>query len=60
MNIDIDWNKVIDVEYNIEGDGIWSITILFNDGEAVTYGYTDMKKYLKDCTEIAERRKNVQ
>lgn len=56
MNIEIDWSKAIDVEYNIEGEGIWSITVAFNDGEAVTYGYTDMKKYLQDCTELAERR----
>ena len=56
MHIDIDWSKVVDIEYHIEEEGIWSITMLFNDNEAVTYGYTNLKDYMRDCTEIANRR----
>lgn len=56
MHIDIDWSKVVDIEYHIEEAGIWSITMLFDDNEAVTYGYTNLKDYMKDCTEIANRR----
>ena len=57
MNIEIDWDKVVDIEYHIEGDGIYSISIMFNDNQALTYGYSNQKDYLKDCTDIAERRK---
>lgn len=60
MNINIDWNKVIDVEYHIEGDGIWSISVAFDNGQACTYGYTNMKDYLRDCTEIACKTKKGQ
>lgn len=56
MHIKINWDRVIDIEYNIEEEGIWSITFLFDDMEAVTYGYTNLKDYMKDCTEIANRR----
>lgn len=58
MYIDIDWDKVIGVQYHIEGDGIWSISIGFDNGEACTYGYTDLKSYMKDCSAIADRRLN--
>ena len=57
MEINVNWDKVTDVERNIEGDGIYSISISFNNGEAVTYGYTDFKKFVKDGTEIVERIK---
>lgn len=56
MNIEVDWDKVMDLEYNIEGDGIYSISIMFEDGEALTYGYTSQKKFLIDCSKLAERR----
>jgi hypothetical protein len=59
VNIEIDWDKVVDVEYNIEGEGIYSISIMFNDGEALSYGYFDQKKYLIDCTEIANKRSRL-
>ena len=57
MNIEIDWDKVIDIEYHIEDEGIYSICIMFDDNQALTYGYFNQKDYLKDCTDIAERRK---
>ena len=56
MNIEVDWDKVLDLEYNIEGDGIYSISIIFNNGDALTYGYISQKRFLKDCSYIAEKR----
>ena len=56
MYVEIQWDKVIDIEYNIEGEGIYSISLMFDNGQAMTYGYFNQREFLKDCTEIAERR----
>lgn len=55
MEIKVDLDKVVDIEYNIEPDDIWSISFSFENGDACTYGYTDVKPFIKDCTEIANR-----
>lgn len=52
MNIKVDWNKVIEIEPNIEDDSIYTIAIVFDDGEVCTYGYDDKKKFLKDYNKI--------
>lgn len=59
MEIKVDWDKVKNIEYHIEGDGIWSISFSFENGEACTYGYTNLKDYIKDCTKIANLGKVV-
>lgn len=51
----IDFGDVIDIVPNIEGDGIYSISITFTDGTCMSYGYTDKDgfrydyKYLLDA-----------
>lgn len=52
MNIKVDWDKVIEVEPNIEDDNIYTIAIVFDDGTVCTYGYDDKKMFLKDYNKI--------
>lgn len=58
MLVDIDFDRVIDIEYHIEDEGIYSISFSFDNGEAMTYGYFNQKDFVKDCTKISERRKS--
>lgn len=53
MHIDIRWDKVIDIEYHIEEEGIYTICFIFEDGQVCTYGYDNQKEFIKDCTKIA-------
>lgn len=55
MEIEVNWDNVTEVERNIEGDEIYSISFSFNNGEVATYGYTDFKKFMRDSTKISER-----
>lgn len=58
MNVDIDWDRVIDVDMHIEEDDfIYTICFVFDDGCVMTYGYSDYKKFIRDCTKVADRRK---
>ena len=60
MNIEVDWDRVVDVEPRIEEDSIYTISFGFDDGTACTYAYTDSKKFVRDYTEMIEREvKNV-
>lgn len=52
MNIKIEWDKVVDMQANTEGDGYYTISVLFDDGQALTYGYTDQKEFMKDYTDV--------
>lgn len=52
MNIKIDWDKVVDIQGNAEGDGYYTISVLFDNGQALTYGYTDQKEFMKDYTDV--------
>lgn len=52
MNIKIDWDKVVDIEPNIEEDDVYTISIVFDDGTVCSYGYNDKKKFLKDYNKI--------
>lgn len=52
MNIDIkDWDEVLNIESSIEQEGeIFTISIIFINGEVLTYGYLDKKEWFKDCS----------
>ena len=52
MNIKVDWDKVIDCTPSIEGDGFFTISFLFDNGQVCTYGYDNKKDFLKDYTDI--------
>lgn len=54
MNIQIDWDRVIEVEPNIESDGLYTIAFVFDDGTVCTYGYSDSKLFVKDYTRLME------
>lgn len=56
MHVDVDWNRVIDVEYNIEGDGVYTICIEFDDNQVCAYGYKDQLDFMKDSTRIINMR----
>lgn len=51
----IDFGDITDIAPNIEGDGVYSISIYFSDGTSMVYGYTDRDgfrydyKYLLDA-----------
>ena len=53
----IDFHDIDNIIPNIEGDGVYSITVVFNDGTTMVYGYTDKDgfrydyKYLIDAWE---------
>lgn len=57
MLVDFNFDYVLDYEFNAEGDDIYTISILFNNEEAFTYGYTDKKEWIKDCSKIADKVK---
>ena len=49
MRVDIKDYKDIDrIIPSIEGDGMWTISILFNDDTCMVYGYLDRKEFAKD------------
>ena len=54
MNIEIDWDKVMEVEPNIEEDGIYTISFSFVDGTVCSYAYGDSKSFIKDYTKLME------
>ena len=54
MNIQIDWDRVIEVEPNIESDGLYTIAFVFDDSTVCTYGYADSKLFIKDYTRLME------
>ena len=51
----IDFHDIVDIIPNIEGDDMYSISVVFIDGTCMTYGYTDRDgfrddyKYLNDA-----------
>jgi len=52
MNIDVDWDKVIEITPHIEGDDCYTIAFVFDDYQVCTYGYSNQKEFLKDYTGI--------
>lgn len=52
MNIQIDYDKLLHIQSNIEGDDFYTISMLFDDGQVCTYGYSNQKDFLKDYTKI--------
>ena len=55
MKIKFDIKDVIEIEPHIEGDGIYSICLVFNNGEVLTYGYSDHEAFIEDYTELKRR-----
>ena len=55
MNIEVDWDRVIDVEPKIEEDSIYTISFSFDDGTVCTYAYSNSKMFVKDYTNLIER-----
>lgn len=51
----IDFHDIVDIVPNIEGDGVYSISVEFTDGTCMAYAYTDKDgfrydyKYLMDA-----------
>ena len=54
MNIEIDWDRVIEVEPNIEDNGLHTIAFVFDDYTVCTYGYSDSKLFIKDYARLME------
>lgn len=52
MNIKVDWKRVLECTPCIEGNGYYTITFLFDDGQVCTYGYDNQKDFIKDCTYV--------
>ena len=52
MKIKFNIKDVIEVEPHIEGDGIYSICLVFSNGEVLTYGYSDHEAFIEDYTEL--------
>jgi hypothetical protein len=52
MNIKIDWDKVIEIEPHIEGDDVYTICIVFNDSQVMSYAYNNKEDFIKDYTDI--------
>ena len=56
MNVDIHWDKVLEVEPKIE-DNLYFISIVFKDYTICSLGYKDHKQFIKDYTKMmCERR----
>jgi hypothetical protein len=44
----IDWGDIEDIIPNIEGNDCYSISVIFNDGTTMVYGYTDRDGFRYD------------
>ena len=44
----IDFGDIVDIIPNIEGDGIYSISVVFNDDTCMSYAYTDRDGFRYD------------
>ena len=44
----VNYNEVIEIMPNIEGDDTYSIIIGFDNGERMCYGYASRKRFLHD------------
>ena len=53
MRISIkDYGDIDSIIPSIEGDEMWTISILFNDNTYMVYGYLDKKEFTKDYKEL--------
>lgn len=55
MNIKVDEDSLVNVEYHIEEDGIYTITFEFDNGQCCTYGYSNVNDFIKDCTKLVAK-----
>lgn len=44
----IDFGDIDNIIPNIEGDDCYSISVIFNDGTTMVYGYTDRDRFRYD------------
>ena len=54
----IDFGDITNITPNIEGDGVYSISIYFNDGTSMVYGYTDRDGFRYDYHYLLEAWKS--
>lgn len=54
----IDFNDIENIIPNIEGEGLYSITVKFNDGTTMAYGYTDRDGFRYDYHYLLEAWKS--
>lgn len=60
MHIEVkDWDKVISVIPAICEDGIYCLSIAFNDEEVCTYGYKSRTHFIEDLHQFKYRGKEV-
>ena len=54
MEVDIDINKVTNIEAHNEGDGLYTICVSFKNEDFMVYGYDNLKSLMKDYTKLRE------
>ena len=48
MKVSVNYDEVIKITPNIEGDDVYSITVNFANSECMCYGYTDKTQFSHD------------
>lgn len=54
MRINFDMNKVVKFQPTIE-DGCYTISMVFDNYEVCTYGYSNSKDFIKDYTRLMSK-----
>lgn len=55
----INFEDVYDIIPNIEGDSMYSISIVFNNGECMSYGYTSKDDFRNDYKHLVNEFHNI-